>query len=74
MISSDDSYSTFEYSDYYKILPQINDWGKDKLRIKNGKKVPEGFIYSSNNNIDWMKNSDLKKWIEKNKKTLLKFK
>ena len=67
MISSDDSYSTYEYSDYYKILPQINEWGKDNLRIKYGKKVPEGFNYSSENNSEWMSKSDLQKWINKNK-------
>ena len=35
MISTDDAFSTFEYSNYYKILPQINDWLRDNLRIKN---------------------------------------
>ena len=66
MISSEDSYSAYEYPGYYKILPQINEWGKDSLRIKNGKKVPEGFIYSSDNNSEWMTNSELKNWIEIN--------
>ena len=66
MISSDDSYSTYEYSNYYKILPQINEWGKDNLRIKNGKKVLEGFVYSSDNNKEWMTKSNLKKWIDSN--------
>jgi FlaA1/EpsC-like NDP-sugar epimerase len=56
MISSDDANSTYEYSDYYKILPQINEWAKDNLRIKNGKKVSEGFYYSSDNNSQWMTN------------------
>ena len=64
MISSDDSYSTYEYSDYYKILPQIHEWGKDYLRIKNGKKVSENFDYSSNNNKEWMTQIDLQKWIK----------
>ena len=67
MIGSEDSHSTYEYSNYYKILPQINDWGKDRLRIKGGKKVSEGFVYSSENNSEWMTKSDLKKWINKNK-------
>ena len=67
MISSDDSYSTYEYSDYYKIIPQINNWEKDNLRVKRGKKLPEGFIYSSDNNTEWMTSSDLKNWIEANK-------
>jgi len=67
MIGADDSDFTYEYSNYYKILPQINDWSKDKLRIKNGKKVPDEFVYSSNNNLDWMTEIDLKKWIDNNK-------
>ena len=67
MIGSEDSNYTYEYSNYYKILPQINDWGKDKLRIKNGKKVLEGFTYSSDSNQKWMTTSDLKNWIDTNK-------
>lgn len=66
MISSDDSFSTYEYLNYYKILPQINEWGKDNLRIKKGKKVQDGFVYSSENNSEWMKKPELKKWINKN--------
>ena len=73
MISSDDSYYTYEYSSYYKILPQINNWGNDILRIKNGKKLPEGFIYSSNNNSEWMTKSELKKWIDANQNCIGKF-
>ncbi len=67
MISTEDSYSTYEYSNYYKILPQINEWGKDKLRIKNGKKVPKGFVYSSENNSEWLTKDELKNWLSSNK-------
>jgi len=63
MISSDDSYAAYEYSGYYKILPQINNWANDNLRIKDGKKLPDGFVYSSDNNSEWMTKSDLQKWI-----------
>ena len=73
MISSDEANSTYEYSNFYKILTKSNEWEIDDFRIKNGKKVPENFIYSSDNNLDWMKKSDLKKWIEKNKKYLVNF-
>jgi len=66
MISSDDSYSTYEYSDYFKILPQINKWEKDNLRIKKGKKVSEGFVYSSDKNPNWMTDKDLRKWLKNN--------
>jgi UDP-N-acetylglucosamine 4,6-dehydratase (inverting) len=66
MISSDDASSTYEYSNYYKILPQIYEWAKDNLRIKDGKKVSEGFAYSSDKNLQWMTKSDLQKWIAQN--------
>jgi UDP-N-acetylglucosamine 4,6-dehydratase/5-epimerase len=67
MISNEDSYSTYEYSDYFKILPQIYDWGKDNNRIKDGIKVTEGFIYSSDNNKQWMTKTNLQDWIKSNK-------
>ena len=72
MISSEDSYSTYEYKNYYKILPQINAWANDKLRIKDGKKVPEGFLYSSENNSEWMSETELQNWIDFNKSIIVK--
>lgn len=66
MIGSEDSYYTFEYKDYFKILPAIHEWSKDENRIKGGKKVPEGFVYSSDNNAEWMSPDVLHDWIEKN--------
>ena len=70
MIGSEDSPFTYSYPDYYKILPQINDWAKDTKRIKKGKKVPKDFIYSSDKNSEWMKKNELEKWINMNKKYL----
>ena len=67
MISSDDSNTTYEYNNYYKILPQINEWKKDNLRIKNGIKVPEGFFYTSDNNPEWMTKTNLQVWLDTNK-------
>ncbi len=66
MISADDSYYTYEYENYYKILPSLNKWNRDKKRIKKGKLVPSGFSYTSNNNNNWMKKKELIKWIKKN--------
>ena len=73
MISVEDSYSTYEYFNYYKILPQINNWGKDRLRIKKGKKVIEGFNYNSDNNSKWMTHQELKTWVKFNKKKIGNF-
>jgi UDP-N-acetylglucosamine 4,6-dehydratase (inverting) len=67
MISIEDAAYTYEYKEHYKILPQIHEWSKDVHRIKDGKLVPDGFLYSSDNNQDWMKVEELKEWIEKNK-------
>jgi len=66
MIGSEDALFTYEYDDYFKILPAINGWDSDKKRIKDGKKVPENFVYSSENNPDWMSGEDLKNWIRDN--------
>lgn len=66
MISPEDSHYTYEYPDYFKILPAINNWGLSLERIKNGKKVKENFIYSSDNNSDWMTEDQLRNWIERN--------
>lgn len=66
MISSEDSFHTYEYPEHYKILPAINDWDVSPERIKGGKKVPEGFVYASNNNSDWMTIEQLRAWIHEN--------
>ena len=70
MISIDDSFYTYEYPGFYKILPQINKWDLDSMRIKKGIKVTEGFSYSSDNNKDWIKKDDLVKWIKENLKNI----
>lgn len=67
MIGAEDSYYTYEYSEHYKILPVINNWAQTPERIKDGKKVPEGFVYSSDNNTQWMSKEELNAWIEANK-------
>lgn len=66
MIGYEDSPFTFEYPDYYKILPSIYNLNKDLNRIKDGKKVEDGFTYTSNNNKEWMEISELKSWIDLN--------
>lgn len=66
MIGEDDSYYTYEYPDHYKILPAIHDWACCPKRIKDGKKVPEGFSYTSNNNSEWMTPAQLQTWIDTN--------
>lgn len=66
MISAEDAYYTYEYPEHFKILPTINDWANSPERIKDGTKLPEGFVYSSDNNSEWMTPDDLAQWIEAN--------
>ncbi|MEL0237981.1 MAG: UDP-N-acetylglucosamine 4,6-dehydratase (inverting) [Gammaproteobacteria bacterium] len=70
MISSEDALSTFEYSEHFKILPQIHDWHLDPMRIKDGEKVPDGFVYASDTNTDWMSDKSLQIWLEENREKI----
>lgn len=67
MISAEDSLYTYEYAEHFKILPAIHSWNSDPIRIKDGTKVPEGFVYSSDNNSEWMTKNELHNWICENR-------
>jgi UDP-N-acetylglucosamine 4,6-dehydratase len=66
MISHEDAAYTYEYEDYYKILPAIHGWHEDSRRIGVGKKVDSDFLYCSNTNKHWMTTAELKAWIVAN--------
>jgi FlaA1/EpsC-like NDP-sugar epimerase len=63
MIGTEDAPYTYEYKDHYKILPAINTWNRDSIRIGDGKLVGDGFTYCSDNNADWMSPEMLRDWI-----------
>ncbi|MBB5322537.1 UDP-N-acetylglucosamine 4,6-dehydratase (inverting) [Marinobacter oulmenensis] len=64
MIGCEDSHFTYEYPEHFKILPNLHSLGTCKERIKDGKRVPEGFVYSSDNNTEWMTPEQLQAWID----------
>jgi UDP-N-acetylglucosamine 4,6-dehydratase (inverting) len=66
MIGEEDAHYTYEYPEHYKILPAIHNWSSSPERIKSGKRVPEGFSYTSDNNPDWMTPEALKSWVVAN--------
>jgi len=66
MIGEEDAAFTYEYPEHYKILPAINNWGTSKERIKDGKRVEDGFYYTSDNNDEWMSKAELTTWINAN--------
>ena len=67
MIGLEDAHYTYEYPGHFKILPSINEWNNDPERIGTGVKVDPNFIYSSDNNKEWMEISELQDWIEENR-------
>jgi len=66
MIGPEDAPHTYEYENHYKILPAIYNWSSDPERNKDGVKVSEDFVYSSESNQEWMSVEDLQRWIENN--------
>ncbi|MDN5873139.1 MAG: polysaccharide biosynthesis protein, partial [Sinobacteraceae bacterium] len=66
MIGKEDAHYTYEYPEHFKILPAINGWCDDPKRIKDGMKVPEGFVYSSDGNTEWMRPEELRQWLDTN--------
>lgn len=64
MIGLEDAAHTYAYKDHYKILPAIHNWSSDPLRIQGGVKVDDGFMYTSDNNTEWMPAAALHEWIE----------
>ena len=67
MIGLEDAAHTFAYEGHYKILPAIHNWSSDPSRIGTGIKVDEGFMYTSDNNKEWMSVDELQEWIEVNR-------
>lgn len=70
MIGIEDAPYTYEYPEYFKILPAIHQWCCDPRRIKDGKKVAEDFTYCSNTNTEWMSIETLKAWIAQNREKI----
>jgi UDP-N-acetylglucosamine 4,6-dehydratase len=73
MIGLEDAMYTFEYKEHYKILPSINQWYEDENRINGGIKVDSNFTYSSDQNLDWMSQETLQKWIKNNSSVIGSF-
>lgn len=64
MIGEDDAPYTLEFDDHYEIHPAIHDWYLDPARNIGGRKVPEGFRYSSEINQNWINKEGLMKILD----------
>ena len=70
MITSSDSYYTYDLGKYYTILPATHKWSLQEFVLEyNAKKVSEGFNYSSDNNTEWESVESLRKLIKQHVET-----
>lgn len=64
MVTREDSLTTYEYDKHYIIYPNFEWWNYKKHFTPGGVPVPEGFEYSSDNNIDWLSDNDMKERLK----------
>jgi UDP-N-acetylglucosamine 4,6-dehydratase (inverting) len=65
MITSSDSFTTYDLGPYYVILPQTPAWGlNDFIKHFNAKKVAEGFNYNSGQNTEWINITQIRSLIK----------
>lgn len=63
MVTVEDSMTTYEYEKHFIVYPQMV-WSESKIPNPTGKKVPEGFSYSSGNNTKWLNIEEIKKMLK----------
>lgn len=64
MITSSDSLNTVEFESHYVICPSSYFNMDQYLEKSGGKKVEEGFAYSSGNNTDWLSTDEIRELIK----------
>jgi UDP-N-acetylglucosamine 4,6-dehydratase len=65
MITSSDSYLTYDLGKYFVILPSTTKWDLQSFLAKNNAtKVEEGFSYNSFNNTEWLNIDQLRLLIK----------
>lgn len=63
MVTVEDSMNTYEYDKHFIIYPQMV-WDDKKRVVPTGKRVADGFSYSSDNNTEWLTVEDIKELIK----------
>jgi UDP-N-acetylglucosamine 4,6-dehydratase/5-epimerase len=64
MISSDDARNTVDLGDRYAIEPDFVEYSRRSFRQDGAAGVPEGFVYSSDINDQWLDEAGLKRMLE----------
>ncbi len=63
MVTVEDSSTTYEYDKHFIVYPQVTWNDKQKIN-ENGKKVKEGFSYSSDNNTEWLSVEEIRELLK----------
>lgn len=63
MVTVEDSMTTYEYDKHFIVYPQMV-WSDKQKPIPGGKKVPEGFSYSSGNNTEWLSVEEIQELLK----------
>ena len=58
LISEDEARQALEFEEYFVIQPSHPWWGRDNWSA--GRAVPDGFVYASNTNTDWLAAAQLR--------------
>jgi FlaA1/EpsC-like NDP-sugar epimerase len=65
MITSSDSFTTYDLDKYYAILPQVPNFKiDDYVKHFKAKLVPQGFQYNSGENKEWVGVEELRRLIK----------
>ena len=59
MVTKEDAPNTYEYDKHFIVYPQVS-FSHEIVPAPGGKRVPDGFYYSSGNNTEWMSVEDIR--------------
>lgn len=63
MVTVEDSMTTYEYDKHFIVYPQMV-WSDSKRPTPTGKKVEDGFSYSSDNNTEWLSVEEIQELLK----------
>ena len=63
MVTTEDSFTTYEYDRHFIVYPQMT-WNNRQQPDLSGRKVEEGFSYSSGTNTEWLSVEDIRELLK----------
>lgn len=63
MVTTEDSHTTYEYDKHFIVYPQMT-WNDRQQPDLSGRKVEEGFAYSSDKNREWLSVEDIRELLK----------